>query len=221
MPAQRAPLLSLSASGKVGGRRRGAPRRVTELTQLTVLPDKDSYIDALFPNDTYGNLPEIGCYIHFNANPLKDELKRCLLMFDISQIDPTLAIQSATLTLETILSWAVTDARVSRSGRAATWSGGAVSWNDYTPGSAWTPAGGEIDHVTPPAVPFTTPSGPGPFVLPDISAHAQDAIDNRAGLMSIILNLVNETDQPDRGPVFFSKDQFPHPSPTLVIIAGP
>ena len=156
-------------------------------------------MNANSPGQAYGAETDFGPQITFDPiSTDKDELFRAILVFDISQLSPG-TVQSATLEMECTSFIAATPANVARSGRASTWAEITVTWNSYAGVLPWSVAGGERDQTTPPSVSFTTPVATGPFTFPDLSAHAQDAIDNRAGFMSIILSLDDESSQPDRG----------------------
>lgn len=219
MPKQRAPLLSLSASGKVGGHRRGRSRRITPPSDLTFTPVKAVEVQHESPDVHFTGALFLHCYV-FDWGQPKYNLQRSILAFDLSSLIGS-TILTASLTLHAYSIVGVTAAKLSRSSHAVLWSNTLATWNDYAAPNPWASPGGGEDDTTPPFVPFTTPSAIGLFTIDALAAHAQDALDNRSAMLSLIVRIVNETSVPGIGFRFTGNLSPSDPVPSLVITLSP
>lgn len=216
MPKPLAPLLSFRASGKVGGRRRGRRRKVSGLSQITVLASKDTYIQADAPNDNFGQVDRV--FVRAIPFPeIKTQVLRTLLNFDISQLRPG-TVATATLTLEALTASFSPTATLFRLERQATWTTLGATWVSYDDPAQWTTLGGDFVTVDPPSVPWTLPGAAGIFIFPDITPNAQKALDDLSGLVSIILLLDDEDPASDQGTAFASTRHATAQAPTLEVV---
>ncbi len=127
---------------------------------------------------------------------------RGLIEFDISSIPTNATVVSGVLTLnaETIV---VSSAESSAARRVtAVWNESQATWDDRITSTAWGTAGG--DFTTTDQGTFNLPTSTGPIDI-NLDALVQDAIDNRAGTLSLILMRTSEAN-PDAQVNFSSSD---------------
>lgn len=93
----------------------------------------------------------------------------------------------------------------------AAWTEAGVTWNKYDGTNSWTTPGG--DYSTP-AVPFTGPAANGWLTITgaDLAAFLQDALDNQAGIVRILLRVDDESLTANKGFRFYSDDDTTSPS---------
>ena len=119
------------------------------------------------------------------------EFVRSLLDFDISAIPAGSTIQDTSKLELYVLSIYTNGSGTAQTGyriTQAAWTETGVTWNKYDGTNAWTTAGG--DYSTP-SVSYTGPTTTGWFSISGSSfaAFLQDALDNRAGIVRLILRL--------------------------------
>lgn len=99
------------------------------------------------------------------------------------------------------------NAKLSRCTRPAGWVEDECTWNDYADALPWTDGGGDVDDVGPPAaVTFAMSSSGGDHEIAGLEAFVTDALDNRSGIVSMILRLVDEDPDSSTYELFSSKD---------------
>src|SRR3990167_2517918 len=162
------------------------------------------------PNGNYGSSNRVSVAASFSGGS-KQALARGIGNFDISSLSG-LKINSATLVLncftnttEVALAW------VTRCTRPTTWTELGVTWNKYDGTNAWTTACGDVDNgssTTPPRVSFYFPIFSSPFtVRVNILNHVLDALNNRSGIVSLIIRLDDESDSGNtRGSEWYKTD---------------
>ncbi len=99
----------------------------------------------------------------------------------------------------------------------------AASWNSYyVPNNStltgrlnWAAAGGDFTTTTPAGVAFTGPSATGVFSV-DIATLVQDAIDNRSGLLFLLIH--NDVDSPGVITQLESVDSIERTTPPLLTV---
>lgn len=160
--------------------------------------DKDSKIQGLpeFAHHiNYGAAPTLRCNVLYSGGG-KSGWERGIIEFDISFLDGrtltdaklTLPVNANTNDGETV--------RVSRITRPGDWPESKVDWvhYDHTSGT-WTSAGADADHIGPPAgFSFLIPASTGDLELTDsaLLALCEDALDNRSGILSLLIYLSDE-----------------------------
>lgn len=164
------------------------------MTQLTVTPTIDSFMDFSNPTTNYGSNVSIALGVLF-AGGSKTAVRRPIANFDVSAIPVDAEIDAAELRVTVTL--ADSDpfqAIVERCTRPTTWTELGVTWNRYDGVNNWTLGGGDYDLINevPPAVPFDAANASGPFVIEGLSAFVRDALDNRSGIVSLIIHNADE-----------------------------
>lgn len=177
------------------------------MAELTVEADRDSYMDLVGPTVNYGGNSAIQLGKQFIGES-KSRLDRAIGNFNVDELAGAI-INSAKLVREivTVTNGGV-DATLSRCTRPADWVELEVTWDDYRSGNAWTGGGGDFDDTGPPAViTYTEASATGIHEITGLEDFVEDALDNRGGLVSIILQLADE--DPDETTRFqwWSKDK--------------
>jgi hypothetical protein len=117
----------------------------------------------------------------------KATLDRPIANFDVSGIDPANVVSARLEQYVTAPVGGAWGAKVFRCTRPAQWTEAGVTWNKYDGTNNWTTEGGDYDTATPAPVAFTAPTTTGLFLLHGMKDMVVDAIDNRAGVLSVIL----------------------------------
>jgi hypothetical protein len=115
--------------------------------------------------------------------------ERVLIHFDLSSLGSRASVTSCLLTLTVRQVTAPTAGSVARL-RRSDWSETGASWATYKSGAAWSVAGAgstatDVDRTL--AVPFAPPTALGAFTFPSLQALCQDAVQNRAGALDLII----------------------------------
>lgn len=148
----------------------------------------DSYLNGFEDNDNtnYGTSTDmrVGDY----GIP-KNTLGRAIINYDISELSgETLVSAKMLLGILSPIFGEDMDCLISRCTRPDDWVETEVTWNDYKDDTPWTVAGGDKDATTPTPVAFTGPTEVGvSFEISPLLAFAQDALDNRNGVVSVII----------------------------------
>lgn len=121
---------------------------------------------------------------------------RALLTFDISDIPVGATIMSATLTFVVTLRSGTPSAGSVFRLRRTDWDELGSTWNEYRAGSSWTTAGcGDTTNDYDTANPGThtaPPAAGNSFDVTGLATLAQDALDNRSGLLHLFWKLDTE-----------------------------
>lgn len=167
------------------------------MPEFTALAIADSYMQGNpegAQDNNHGGFNAVGHGVEY-AGDDKTSLKRPIANFDVSRLAGR-TINSAKLRRYVIvrsISGTMTT-RVSRCTRPADWVEDEVTWDEYASGSAWTAEGGDFDDTGPPAA--VDQDEPDASLWTDftgLKAFVTDAIDNRNGIVSLILRLTDET----------------------------
>lgn len=173
------------------------------MTTLTLQPDgassNDGSISFLNPTFNYGAGPGVMKLLSVSGKTA--DAQRPILRFDLSSLVGIGAVVSAfalTLYCNQITTgggmashlYRITQLGVLEGTGNGTASADGATWNTYDGVNAWVATGGDFTTVN--GVAFTAPTGIGTFVIPsdaNMIAIAQDAIDNRAGKLIVILKI--------------------------------
>jgi hypothetical protein len=72
-----------------------------------------------------------------------------------------------------------------------------VTWNNYKAGTPWTAGGGDFDDIGPPAkIDYEEPDAAGIFENTGLAGWVTDALNNRGGILTLIVRLVDESSTP-------------------------
>lgn len=182
------------------------------MASTTFTPNADATLDGLDPDSNFGNLSNVRIGTLYSGGE-KINLWRAALRFDISSLPAGATITTATLRL-----WCLNaqggggDAILSRCTRPADWLEDEVTWNEYSSGNSWTNAGSDFDDDGPPAaVPFDLAASASYINITGLAAIAQDALDNRAGQLSCILRISDETPEALIWNYYASREGSPDP----------
>jgi len=150
--------------------------------QLTLQPDaaagKDAYLNEPTPDTNYG-----GGSVQMKG--IVNSKRHSILEFDISSIPAGATIDSATLFLSEQGGAQLTTGELVRMTQAG-WVELEATWNQYANGSNWTTSGGDADTTQ--RTTFTTiGNGEGSVDALDAQPHCQDALDNRSGLVRLLI----------------------------------
>jgi len=190
VPAARAPLLSLSAKGQIGGHRRGPRRLVSPLTSI-VYPTLDAYIDAQAPLNNYG----ADSWLYFGVSFLggtKLYRWRSIINFDLSGLIGRTLTDASLTAYSQIGAGGSVPATFYRLTPPGTVTEYGVTWNKYDGVNNWLAPGGDWHPTLPTPLPYTFTGSPGTVVIPGFLPFCQDAIDNRAGALRFMLKANNE-----------------------------
>ena len=157
------------------------------MSLINIPIDKDSYMDSVNPNTNYGNVTiKMGVAVVVDQKGLQ---ARAIGNFDVSILSGK-TINSAVL-YRSFQGGVGTNVActVYRCTRPATWTEAGVTWNKYDGTNVWTAAGGDMDGTTPTPVAFQTGDNP----LTGLVNFVTDALNNRNGIVSLILRLDNES----------------------------
>jgi hypothetical protein len=166
------------------------------MAELTVEADIDAYMMGAPPelkDVNFGDVTTIRLGISYDGG-VKSFWYRPIGNFDVSALAEA-SLNSAKLVRE--MSFATSGgvaSKLSRCTRPAAWTEDGVTWNKYDGTNDWTAGGGDFDDTGPPAViDYTEPSGAGTHELAGLLGFVQDALDNRNGIVSIIIRLADES----------------------------
>ncbi len=177
-------------------------------------PAADSHIEGVFDqNANSGAATQITMGIVDSGG--KTFWWRLMFAFDVSSLGPV-TVTSAKLKLNTGAGAGGTyGSKLVRIVR--TWIEDEATWLEYATGDSWTTAGAnhdgdDKDTGTPPQVSWSTPTTGGDFEITGLGAFVQDAIDNRSGIVSMLLHLDDENPGETRTLTVRAKE---HSIPTL------
>lgn len=166
---------------------------------------KDAYITSSFATSNYGT--DTNLYIQTTSGKSPSYLYS-LLEFDVSDIPAGATIDAAKFTFycHTVnFGGGFTNGGVARLLRA--WVESQVTFNDWKSGSAWTSPGALSDgndYTSSGQVTWTAPTSAGSFDITGLASLVQDALDNRSGVLSVV---VRRTSAPDsNGILCYSSD---------------
>lgn len=156
---------------------------------------RDSYLNSYDPDGTYGasTVIYVGVnYITANPYPNRAITKYNLFCKDWHNLPRGAIISAVTLTIEISLVTGGAPGKTMWVRRLVNypWTTASVSWNSRATGRAWQTPGG--DYVTYRQVSFVVPGATGPFVISGLEVLAQDAVDNRNGILNLILMAADE-----------------------------
>jgi hypothetical protein len=165
----------------------GAPGSTTTLQRI-LQPDPSSGVDNQMAGGS-NTAANYGAAAFLCVGNDQRNTERVLIHFDLGALGATARVTSCLLTLATSQVAAPTSGHIERLRRNA-WSESASTWAAYNTGAAWTtPGAGSTtsDVDTAGAVLFAPPSVPGAFTFPSIQALCQDAVQNRAGSLDLLI----------------------------------
>ena len=175
------------------------PQTLNFVRQPDSLNGKDTYLSKQMPNTEYG----VGTWMYVGADAAGAGVWRSLISLEsLRDLPPDAAIQSAQLVLTvSVPATSPEPMEIDRCTRP-NWNeglgdGSGATWNfaSNIPFQPWTTPGGDFT-VAGQMRGFTLPVAPaqqiGSHLSYDITALAHDAIDNRQGLLSLLLKRVNE-----------------------------
>lgn len=162
------------------------------MATLTAEAAIDSLMEQTDPDGSHGSLSFSQHAIVYLG---EDKLtwRRAIGNFDISELAGS-TIDGARLVRDLYgISSGGQNAVLSRCTRPEDWSESGVTWNSYAPGQPWTAGGGDFDDAGPPAkITYTEPTSTGPHEILGLQDFVTDALDNRDGIVSIIIRLDDE-----------------------------
>lgn len=162
------------------------------MTQLTVTPARDSYMDYGSPDTNYGQSSTIAQGVLIVGGQ-KSAVRRAIANFDVSSIPVQAAITQAKMQrLLTLADPSSHSVRIARCTRPTQWTEDGVTWNKYDGVNAWIFGGGEYDDVTPAAVSFVEAVAAGTHEVTGLGGFVRDALDLRSGVVSLLLRNENE-----------------------------
>lgn len=145
--------------------------------QLVVNPTADSFIREQSPTTNFGATSPLSI-TGFGGFP-----DRTLLEFDVSSIPASATIDSAELKMRgDPIASGIFGIAVDRVTKA--WVEAEVTWGEYSSGNAWGLPGGDYDATDEVTASWDRATTPDTI---DITALVQDALDNRAGTLSLIV----------------------------------
>jgi hypothetical protein len=155
--------------------------------RLTLQPDAAAGVDNQMAGgrNTTANYGTVSlCVGNDQANS-----ERVLIRFDLSALGSRASVKSCLLTFTVYQVTAPTAGRIVRL-RRPDWSETTSTWAAYKTGAAWSAPGAgdettDVDATL--AVPFTPPAATGAFTLPSLQALCQDAVQNRAGILDLVV----------------------------------
>lgn len=146
------------------------------------------------------------------------QLKRSLLLFDLSSIPAGATITSATLTLEKISSDIATDS-ISVHAITRSWvegdgtAGSGTTWNTYDGASSWTTGGGDFNVTASATTVVTAAAGPQDW---DLTSLVQDWVDSVQVNYGVLLKREPEAKSAQPLHYFSSRELTPAPQLTVV-----
>ena len=184
------------------------------MSGFTAYPQRDSQMVAIptSSKDTNYGSSLVASFRVAEIGGEKSGLARAIVNFDISPLSSRTLSAAKMIVVPTVTDAQVT-AIISRCTRPADWVESEVTWNSYKSGSSWTDQGGDFDDTGPPAsVNFTThfPQNTD-HEITGLLAFADDALDNRSGIVSLILRLDEEDPDPanTEGEVIKTRERAP------------
>jgi hypothetical protein len=164
----------------------------------------DSHLDGVSKDTNYGAATSIELGPVFIND--KSKLMRGIGNFHVSALKGR-TINSAQLEMtRSGLSNPGFDATLRRCTRPADWTEDGVTWNKYDGTNDWTTAGGDVDNSTPTPVSFSALPDGGLNVVTGLGPFVIDAIDNRNGIVSLILRADDEDPPATAWVAWTSKD---------------
>lgn len=161
---------------------------------ITIVATRDTHLHSGF-QDASQESPTFIVHGFDYVGDVKSGAIRALVNFDLSAIAAS-TVNTALLrrTIRGIGGAGGTNGRLSRCTRPADWVEAEATWRNYRAGNAWTTAGGDFDDAGPPAaVTYTEPIATGLHTITGLAALAQDALDNRGNLLSLITRILTDT----------------------------
>jgi hypothetical protein len=160
------------------------------MSTLTLQPDGTAGVDAMISSLNTSTNYGTDTILYIGNDALSPTyFRRALYQFDISDIPAGSVIDSAALTLYGDYNFDDQTEKTFYAYRCTrVWVEGQVTWAVYSTGNSWTTAGG--DYVTTDGDSYTTDGvTPDPLgmVFSNLAALAQDALDNRSGILNLIL----------------------------------
>jgi len=176
------------------------------MATLTLQPDgtsgKDAYISSSSATTNFGTATTCSLGVSGKSSTL---FTRVLIEFDISSIPAGTTITSANLSLyASAVAASSENAAVRRV--TQTWTEASATWNTYDGVNPWPVNGTGGDFTTTDQKLFSlqVASDPDPHVI-SLTTLCQDALDNRSGILSVILMRRTEA-SPNATWVFLSSD---------------
>jgi hypothetical protein len=162
------------------------------MPQLLATPVSDSFMDFANPDTNYGQSATIAQGVLI-VGAQKSEARRAIVNFDVASIPAGAAIAQAKMQrLLTLTDSEGHSIRIARCTRPTQWTEQGVTWNTYDGVGAWITGGGEYSDGTPPAVSFAEAQQTGLHEVFGLGGFVRDALDNRGGIVSLILRNENE-----------------------------
>ena len=182
------------------------------MSGFTAYPQRDSQmvgVPVAAKDTNYGANPIAGVRAFYFGGD-KATLTREIVNFDVSPLSGR-TVTAAKLIVVLSLANVSATAIISRCTRPADWVESEVTWNDYKVATPWTDGGGDFDDSGPPAsVSYATHGSiDTEFEITGLIDFATDALDNRSGIVSLILRLDDEDPGSTEGEVLYTKEKVP------------
>lgn len=176
------------------------------MATLTQPASIDNYLDGVSQSQNHGASDFVGLQVEYGGGT-KLGWRRPIMNFNLSAIPAGSIINAAEMHLEVWSTYGAALAALIRCTRPATWLESQSTWLVYRTGSNWTNAGGDYNAIGPPAaMAVTVPAAPGTWTITGLAGFVQDAVDNHAGILSIIMRLDDEDPGVNTGCVFRSTE---------------
>lgn len=146
-------------------------------------------------------------HIVLYAGEDKSSWDRTIVEFDVAGINGAKILGAKLVREITSLANGGHLAILSRCTRPDEWIESEVTWLSYKTGAGWITNGGDIDDAGPPAaLTYSEPATTGLHELTGLSPFVEDALENRAGIVSLVTRLKDEDPEVDTGTSWFSRE---------------
>lgn len=163
-----------------------------------------TFVHKGFPNMNSGSQTDVAVDDSQTSIFAIARTRRGLMRADISSIAGETINSTSKLEVYVSVAYGATAQTIHRITQGA-WTEMGATWNKYDGINAWATPGGDFST---PTVPYTSPSATGWFTITgaDLAAFLQDALDNRAGIVDMLLKCDTEPQGPAKGFLFNSDD---------------
>lgn len=178
------------------------------MAESTFVAVRDSLMNATFPTTNYGGINKVQHGVLY-AGGAKTLLERGIGDFDLSSLGAVTVLHAELVRyIVEVFGAGGFGVEIRRCTRPGTWVENEVTWNNYKAGTPWTVAGGDFSETDPPFVSYTEAlaSEIGTFTVTGLGQLVQDAIDKRAGILSIITRIADENPVEDQTVNWWSRE---------------
>ena len=197
------------------------------MAENAYVPVRDSILNLQFPNDNYGATDQVRLGTVYGGG-VKTVLERGMADFDVSDLagETVLHAELVRYVFDVVGAGGFA-ARIARCTRPGTWVESEVTWNNYKAGTPWTAPGGDFTNTDPPFVSYTEAvfAQIGLYTVTGLGGLVQDAIDNRSGILSVIMRAEAEAPVEDGYVLWTSSEHLVEPWRVVVTFgeeaAGP